>query len=133
VARKSREVSRPAKGSLMTCSLGSAMGRSFTLVDSLALGDLHVFLSRAQQVRDGSVRVIADSGVLAVYIAVLHPVGLLDESPTVLGLRTFAVDANDALDAVVPVASLIARIETRLGQQATAGGAEVTLPAEVAT
>src|SRR5690606_6279968 len=103
-----------------------------TLVDSLALGDLHVFLSRAQQVRDGSVRVIADSGVLAGYIAVLHPVGLLDESPTVPGLRTFAVDANDALDAVVPVASLIARIETRLGQ-ATDGGTEVMLPAEVAT
>lgn len=111
------------------------MDRTFSLLDSLALGDLHVFLGRAQRVRDGAVRLIADSGVLAVYIAVLHPIGLLDESPTVLGLRTFAVDRDDSFDVVVPVASLLARVESRL-EPATAEVGEpvtVTLPTEVAT
>ena len=67
------------------------MSRTFTLVDSLALGDLHVYLGRAARVDDGSVRLIGGSGVLAVYVSVLHPSGLLDERPTVLGLRTFAL------------------------------------------
>lgn len=111
------------------------MTRSFTLLDSLALGDLHTFLGRAQRVRDGAVRLIADSGVLAVYIAVLHPVGLLDECPTVLGLRTFAVRPDDSFDAVVPVASLRARVEARLQPAAeqVAEPVTVTLPTEVAT
>lgn len=109
------------------------MSRSFTLVDSLALGDLHVFLGRALRVEDGSVRLIAGSGVLAVYVAVLHPAGLLDESPTVLGLRTFAVTGAEEFDAVVPVRSLLMRVEGRL-EAAAADVAEpitVSLPLEV--
>ena len=113
------------------------MSRSFTLVDSLALGDLHVFLGRARRVEDGSVRLIAGSGVLAVYVSVLHPAGLLDESPTVLGLRTFAITAAegaapDSFDAVVPLGSLLGRIESQLA--ATTAGTEpatVRLPLEV--
>lgn len=109
------------------------MSRSFTLVDSLALGDLHVFLGRALRVEDGSVRLIAGSGVLAVYVSVLHPVGLLDESPTVLGLRTFAVAGADSFDSVVPVRSLLMRVEGKL-EEASATVAEpvtVSLPLEV--
>ncbi|MGV8897043.1 MAG: hypothetical protein ACOH1U_11320 [Rhodoglobus sp.] len=111
------------------------MSRSFTLTDSLALGDLHVFLGRAMRVDDGSVRLIAGSGVLAVYVSVLHPAGLLDESPTVLGLRTFAVAADDTFDAVVPVRSLLMRVE---GQIETANASPddritITLPMEVNT
>jgi hypothetical protein len=86
------------------------MSQTFSLVDSLSLGDLQVFLGRAQRVEDGSVRLIAGSGVLAVYVAVLVPAGLLDESPTVLGLRTFALTTPDSFDAVVPVRSLLERI-----------------------
>jgi hypothetical protein len=114
------------------------MSRSFTLVDSLALGDLHVFLGRALRVDDGSVRLIAGSGVLAVYVSVLHPAGLLDESPTVLGLRTFALTSGssgeaDAFDVVVPVRSLLMRVEGQL-EAANAAVAEpvtVNLPLEV--
>ena len=109
------------------------MSRSFTLVDSLALGDLHVFLGRALRVEDGSVRLIAGSGVLAVYVSVLHPAGLLDESPTVLGLRTFAVAGDDSFDSVVPVRSLLMRVDGKL-EAATATMAEaitVSLPTEV--
>ena len=112
------------------------MSKTFTLVDSLALGDLHVFLGRAVRVEDGSVRLIAGSGVLAVYVAVLHPAGLLDESPTVLGLRTFALSGQDAFDVVVPVRSLLMRVENLLESAAAADVAEpivVNLPMEVNT
>ncbi len=91
------------------------MSHTFSLVDSLSLSDLQVFLSRAQRVEDGSVRLIAGSGVLAVYVAVLVPAGLLDESPTVLGLRTFALTSTDSFDAVVPVRSLLERINRLQG------------------
>ncbi|MES2092341.1 MAG: hypothetical protein V4531_00830 [Actinomycetota bacterium] len=115
------------------------MSHTFSLVDSLSLGDLQVFLSRAQRVEDGSVRLIAGSGVLAVYVAVLVPSGLLDESPTVLGLRTFALTApqsTDAstFDAVVPVRSLLERINRLNGEVVDPTAAiTVTLPMQVNT
>lgn len=110
------------------------MSQSFSLVDSLSLGDLHVFLSRAGRVEDGSVRLIAGSGVLAVYVAVLYPSGLLDESPTVLGLRTFALSEKDVFDAVVPVRSLLERL-ARLQNEIVDPTAAVTvsLPMQVNT
>ena len=110
------------------------MSQTFSLVDSLSLGDLQVYLGRAARVEDGSVRLIAGSGVLAVYVAVLHPVGLLDESPTVLGLRTFALVGRDAFDVVVPVRSLIERL-ARLQSAITDPAAPVTvsLPMQVNT
>jgi hypothetical protein len=97
------------------------MSHTFSLVDSLSLGDLQVFLSRAQRVEDGSVRLIAGQGVLAVYVAILVPAGLLDESPTVLGLRTFALSAPDdaapdSFDAVVPVRSMLERLNRLQGE-----------------
>lgn len=111
------------------------MSRTFTLVDALALGDLHVFLGRAQRVDDGSVRLIAGSGVLAVYVSVLHPIGLLDHTPTVLGLRTFAISGTDSFDAVVPVRSLLMRIESLVETPRESPDTPVTvsLPIEVNT
>ena len=85
--------------------------RSFTLADPASLDALQNILSRAQRVEDGSVRLIAGSGVLAVYAAVLYPVGLLDETPTVLGLRTLALSSRGDFDAVVPIRSLLLRVE----------------------
>ncbi len=113
--------------------------RSFTLADPASLDDLQTFLARAQRVEDGSVRLIGGSGVLAVYAAVLYPVGLLDETPTVLGLRTFALTSSGAFDAVVPIRSLLLRVE-RAQQLAVAAieraeeePATVGLPMEVHT
>jgi hypothetical protein len=110
------------------------MGASFTLADSQTLEDLQVFLARAARIEEGSVRLIAGSGVLAVYVAILYPVGLLDESPTVLGLRTVALVPNadgapDTFDAVVPVRSLLARIETAVAAKSPT----ISLPMEVNT
>ncbi|NEN06588.1 hypothetical protein G3T36_11990 [Diaminobutyricibacter tongyongensis] len=117
------------------------MSQSFFLVDSLAVSDLQVYLSRAGRVEDGSVRLIGGSGVLAVYTAILYPRGLLDQTPTVLGLRTFAIQPGVAFDAVVPMRSLLDRL-ARITETLNAGGAdtdapsgpvEVRMPLEVST
>jgi hypothetical protein len=86
------------------------MAQQLTLADSLSLGDLHTYLQRAGRVEDGSVRLIAGSGILAVYTAILYPRGILDESPTVLGLRTFELADDAEFDSVVPMRSLVERI-----------------------
>lgn len=86
------------------------MAQQLTLADSLSLGDLHTYLQRAGRVEDGSVRLVAGSGILAVYTAILYPRGILDESPTVLGLRTFALADDAEFDSVVPMRSLVERI-----------------------
>lgn len=111
------------------------MTGSFTLVDSLALGDLQVFLGRAARVDEGSVRLIGGAGVLAVYVSVLHPAGLLDQSPTVLGLRTFALASKETFDVVVPVRSLLGRVESAVESSADSFGEPVTvsLPMSVTT
>ncbi|TFC01390.1 hypothetical protein E3O42_10635 [Cryobacterium adonitolivorans] len=102
------------------------MSQSFSLSDSLSLGDLQVYLSRASRVEDGSVRLVSAAGVLAVYTAILYPRGLLDSSPTVLGLRTFALTEPVELDVVVPVRSLLDRL-LRLEAAVTDVDAPVTV------
>lgn len=89
------------------------MNPEFSLTDSLSLGDLQVYLGRAGRVDDGSARLIASGGVLAVYVGVLYPAGLLDGSPTVLGLRTFALASPVGFDAVVPVRAILDRLVRR--------------------
>jgi hypothetical protein len=110
------------------------MNDAFTLPDSLSLSDLATYLGRAGRVEDGSVRLIAGSGVLAVYVAVFYPMGLLDSSPTVLGLRTFQLDDRPEFDAVVPVRSLKERL-VRLQNDVVDPTAPVTVsvPATVNT
>lgn len=114
------------------------MSQSFSLEDSLSVSDLQTYLSRAARVEEGSVRLIGGSGVLAVYTAMLYPRGLLDQTPTVLGLRTFAIAADSDFDAVVPIRSLLDRL-ARIGDTITAnsdsmaGPVEVRMPLEVST
>lgn len=112
------------------------MPAAFTLVARAAAHDLSVLLGRAQRLDDaGAVRVIADSGVLAVYVAVVTPKGLLDRGPTVLGLRTFAL-ADGSFDEVVPIRSLLARVDAALAatpDSEPAAPVPVGLPAGVST
>lgn len=107
------------------------MDRSLVLPDAGAVQDMRTYLGRADRVDRASVRLVAEGGVLAVYTAVLHPAGLLDETPTVLGLRTVAVERHLQLDAVVPIASLLDRLERLPGNGD--GPIELALPTEVAT
>lgn len=111
------------------------MVQQFTLADSLSLGDLHTYLQRAGRVEDGSVRLMAGSGILAVYTAILYPRGILDESPTVLGLRTFSLFETEDFDVVVPMRSLVDRIERARAELADDESRPVTMtrPPEVNT
>ncbi len=110
------------------------MAPVFSLPDFLSVDDLQLYLSRAARVEDGSVRLIAGGTVLAAYVAVLHPSGLLDESPTVLGLRTFALTVPVTFDAVVSVRSVLERL-VRLQKEMTDASAPVpvSVPTEVNT
>ena len=101
------------------------MNASFTLPSLAAAHDLSVLLGRALRLDDaGAVRLIADSGVLAVYVAVITPKGLLDRGPTVLGLRTLALSVlapgllaapgEGSFDVVVPLRSLQVRVDAAL-------------------
>lgn len=104
---------------------------TFTLLDPLALEDLRTYLGRAGRVEDGSVRLIAGGGVLAAYSAVLYPAGLLDESPTVLGLRTFALPELEQFDVVVPLGSLLQRIDRADAESTPSQPVTVNLPMQV--
>jgi len=104
---------------------------AFTLLDSHTLGDLRTYLGRAGRVEDGSVRLIAGGGVLAAYSAVLYPAGLLDESPTVLGLRTFALPQLEQFDVVAPLGSLLVRIDRADAESTPTEPVTVSLPMQV--
>lgn len=121
------------------------MTTDFRLPDSLSLDDLHTYLGRASAVDDGATRLIGTSpsvragspaagGVLAAYVGVLSPAGILDSTPTVLGLRTFALapDPGDdplsaPFDAVVALRAVIERT-TRLRNEVVDPTAPITVP-----
>lgn len=100
---------------------------AFRLPDSLSLDDLHTFLGRAVAVDDGAVRLIGGGPVLAAYVGILSPAGILDTSPTVLGLRTYALDDSESFDAVVPLRAVIERT-TKLRNEVLDPTAPVTVP-----
>ncbi|GHD38883.1 hypothetical protein D9V29_07300 [Mycetocola manganoxydans] len=101
------------------------MTNTFSLEDSAAMADLRTYLARARVVDDTAVRLIAAGGVLAVYAAVLYPRGLLDSSPTILGLRTFAETSGAVFDRVVPPAAISDRLAAL---ESSAGAVQVSLP-----
>ncbi|SEC14539.1 hypothetical protein SAMN04489806_2710 [Paramicrobacterium humi] len=86
------------------------MNLSFSLSDNQAVSDLNVYVSRAKHVDPDAIRLIATRGVLAVYAPVLYARGLLDASPTVLGLRTFAETSGADFDRTVTPAAISDRI-----------------------
>jgi len=99
------------------------------LTEPNAASDLDTFLGRAILVNDGSARVIATGGVLAIYVPVLFPTSLLDDAATVLGLRAFAIEAgHDELDTVVPMSSLRSRVQAAA---ASGGDFELGMPTPV--
>jgi hypothetical protein len=107
------------------------MTSTFLLPDALDLGDLSVFLGRAQRIEDGSVRLIAAQGVLAAYVGVLYPAGILDRSPTVLALRTFALPRQERFDVVVPIRAMLdrtARATNEVADRAETDPVELSLP-----
>ena len=95
------------------------MGRSLPLTDPRDVADLRTYLSRARGVDpQGAVRFQARGRALGVYVCVLEPHGLLDTTPTVLGLRTAALSGEQALDVTVPLGGVLDRMP-RQDQDAT--------------
>lgn len=66
------------------------MNASVTLATHIDGADLKVYLERAERLGCEHVHLIAAGTALAPYVAVLTPAGLLDQAPTVLGLRVFS-------------------------------------------
>ena len=102
-------------------------GFSLPTVDSAR--DLLSFIQRARRVNDGAARLIAADGFLQAYVGVLFPRGLLDRTPTVLGLRVFRVMEHPEFDLVVPLEYLAFRIERALDAH-TDGPVDVVAPAQ---
>jgi hypothetical protein len=105
------------------------MSDGFSLPTVESAQDLLSFVQRARRVNDGSARLIAGEGHLQAYVGVLFPRGLLDRTPTVLGLRVFRVMDQPHFDIVVPLESLAFRIERAL-EAHTDGPVEVVAPAQ---
>lgn len=102
------------------------MSLTFTLAEPRAANDLELFLSRAARIEDGSVRLVATGGVLAVYIAALSPAGLTDEMPTVLGLRVLRIRAGAGFDRVVGIGALRSGVDHALHRREERGAAQGT-------
>lgn len=111
------------------CSLEVVMAHTFSLESDSARRDAIQFLERAARVNNGSARLIADGAALQVYVGVLFPRGLLDATPTVLGLRVFRLVEPAEFDVVVPIESLLHRLQVGIDQ----GEATTRVPAEVAS
>lgn len=76
--------------------------------DPQAAADLLTFAGRTIRLGDGTVRLRARDGVLVTTAAPLAPRGLMDSTPTVLGLRASAIDPELECDLVVEAAALLA-------------------------
>jgi hypothetical protein len=111
------------------CSLEVVMAHTFSLESDSARRDAIQFLERAARVNNGSARLIADGAALQVYVGVLFPRGLLDATPTVLGLRVFRLVEPSEFDVVVPIESLLHRLQVGIDQ----GEGTTRVPAEVAS
>lgn len=105
------------------------MANTFALESTEARLDAIQFLERAARVNNGSTRLIAEGGFLQVYVGILIPRGLLDQTPTVLGLRVFRLLSPQTFDVVVPIESLVHRLQVTQEEK----GEETRVPAEVAS
>ncbi|WP_292832693.1 hypothetical protein [Microbacterium sp.] len=76
--------------------------------DAPSAADALTFAQRAARLGDGSVRLRARRGTLALTSAPLAPQGLLDATPTVLGMRMVRVDPELECDIVVEATTVAA-------------------------
>ncbi|GAB3602021.1 hypothetical protein [Microbacterium aureliae] len=76
--------------------------------DSRSAADVLTYCARTSSLGDGAVRLRAAAGVLAISSAPLAPRGLFDATPTILGMRTVAIDPELECDLVVPASALVA-------------------------
>lgn len=106
------------------------MSEQFAVATHGEAADLVNYFSRARRVNDASARLVATGGILMAYVGVLFPRGLLDRTPTVLGLRVIRLVKAVEFDEIVPLESLVARIDSAINASNGAEGPiSVSLPA----
>lgn len=82
------------------------MAERLIFPDAYAAADLLTFAGRASRAGDGAVKLRAAGGTLVVVAAPLVRQGLLDATPTVLGMRALPVDPELECDLVVEAVTL---------------------------
>ena len=95
------------------------MSMNLTLTSEQDASDLSVFLERAAKLGCEHVRLIGAGSVMAAYVGVLVPSGLLDTAPTVLGLRVWERGESAALDTVVTIRGMLDRLAHVTGSELT--------------
>ncbi|MDO4918457.1 hypothetical protein [Kocuria sp.] len=91
----------------------------FALLDRQDAADLATYVSRARSVDpQAAVRLQGAGRVLAVWVSVVHPAGLLDTAPVVLGLRTMGLAEPSALDVTVAASAVTDRLARVAGEPA---------------
>ena len=109
------------------------MKNDFTLADRATTLDLQAYLTRAKRLDpEGMVRVRAFGEVLACYVAPIFAGSLMEQGPTVLGLRTSELLENAEVDVVVPITAVLDRLAAlTVHEESWKGKFHVVLPESV--
>ncbi len=87
------------------------MKNDFTLADRASTIDLQAYLIRAKRLDPaGMVRIRAFGNVLACYVAPIFAGSLMEQGPTVLGLRTSELLEDAEVDIVAPITAVLDRL-----------------------
>ena len=87
------------------------MSARILFADQHGAADALTFAGRSALAGEGEVRLQASGGTLALTAAPLSPRGLMDGTPTVLAMRTHAVDPELVCDLVVDASALRAAVD----------------------
>lgn len=88
-----------------------------------AVKDLQSFVTRAKSLDTTGVRFVVAGEVLAASVSVMHPAGLGDGVPVVIGLRTFALEFGDRprfeVDSVFDMDAITDRTHRMISSEST--------------
>lgn len=87
------------------------MKNDFQLLDEPTAKDLRSYLTRAKKMDpSGAVRLRAFGNLLTAYVAPLYSGNILDDGPTVLGLRTMELKSEAEISLLVPIQAVLDRL-----------------------
>lgn len=89
------------------------MSQRLPFPDASTAADVLTFAQRASRLGDGAIRLKAQDGILTLTSAPLAPRSLLEQTPTVLGMRIVPVDPELVCDLVVEASALSAAEDAR--------------------
>ncbi|MEY4078358.1 MAG: hypothetical protein RIS80_127 [Actinomycetota bacterium] len=106
------------------------MKNEFLLADIETAADLQAFLTRAKRLDpNGLVRLRAYGDVLAAYVAPIFAGSIMENGPTVLGLRTCALATPAEVESLVDIQSVLDRLARVIDADVwNAKGSTILLP-----